>query len=215
VIYLNDQLLSTERIISALRQEEKKFPEIAVRELIANALIHQDLSSIGDSAMVEVFIDRIEITNPGIPLVDPLRFIDEPPKSRNEQMASCLRRFSICEERGSGIDKVVAAIEHFRLPAPEFLVTHNHFRVILFAARSLASMTKNDKIRACYQHACLCHVSGNDMTNSSLRSRFGISDNNYPMASRIITDTLVAKLIKLRDPNNKSKKHSRYVPFWA
>ncbi len=54
--------------------------------------------------MVEIFDDRIEITNPGEPLVDTQRFIDTPPKSRNETLASMMRRFRICEERGSGID---------------------------------------------------------------------------------------------------------------
>jgi predicted HTH transcriptional regulator len=52
--------------------------------------------------------DRIEITNPGEPLVDPQRFVDSPPKSRNEVLASLMRRFRICEERGSGIDKVIS-----------------------------------------------------------------------------------------------------------
>lgn len=215
VSYLNDQLPTSEKIGAALREERKPFPEISVRELVANALFHQDLSSTGDSPMVEVFSDRIEITNPGTPLVDLLRIIDEPPRSRNEKMAACMRRFHICEERGTGIDKVVNAAEHSHLPAPEFVVTQNHFKAILFADRPLSAMPKEDKIRACYQHACLCHVNQVDMTNSSLRSRFAISEQNYPMVTRIINDTLDAKLIKLRDPSSKSKKFACYLPFWA
>jgi len=215
ISYLNDQLPASEKIGTALREERKMFPEIAVRELVANALFHQDLSSIGDSPMIEVFSDRIEITNPGTPLVDVLRIIDEPPRSRNEKMAACMRRFHICEERGTGIDKVVNAAEHSHLPAPEFVVTQNHFKAVLFAGRQLSAMPKEDKIRACYQHACLCHVNQADMTNGSLRSRFAIAEQNYPMVTRIINDTLAAKLIKLRDPASKSKKFARYVPFWA
>jgi len=68
------------------------YPEIAVRELVANALIHQDFSITGAGPMVEVFGDRVEITNPGEPLIDTLRFIDEPPRSRNEMLASLMRR---------------------------------------------------------------------------------------------------------------------------
>ena len=41
-----------------------------VRELVANALIHQDFFVTGTGPMVEIFDDRIEITNPGAPLVD-------------------------------------------------------------------------------------------------------------------------------------------------
>jgi len=47
--------------------------------------------------MIEVFTDRMEITNPGVPLVDRQRFLDRPPRSRNEAIASFLRRIGICE----------------------------------------------------------------------------------------------------------------------
>jgi ATP-dependent DNA helicase RecG len=76
-------------------------------------------------------------------------------------------------------------------------------------------MSKDDKVRACYQHACLRFVSNEQMTNSSLRERFSIDDKNYSIASRIISDTLEAGLIKSFDPDNTSKKHAKYVPGWA
>ncbi len=87
------------------------FPELAIRELVANALIHQDFSVTGAGPTVEIFDDRIDITNPGEPLVDTQRFLDTPPRSRNEALASLMRRARICEERGSGIDKVVLEVE--------------------------------------------------------------------------------------------------------
>lgn len=75
------QLPANEEIGKALRKETRLYPVIAVRELVANALVHQDLSEIG-FPMIEVFKDRIDISNPGIPLVTPDRFIDAY-KSRN------------------------------------------------------------------------------------------------------------------------------------
>ena len=57
--------------------------------------------------MIEIFSDRMEITNPGLPLVKTDRFLDSPPRSRNEALASFMRRIHICEERGTGIDKIV------------------------------------------------------------------------------------------------------------
>ena len=215
VDYINDQLPKNEQIGPALRKEVSMYPEIAVRELVANAIIHQDFASTGDSPMVEVFSDRIEITNPGTPLIDTLRFIDEPPQSRNEALAAFMRRLNICEERGSGIDKVIFQVEFFQLPPPEFLVTQKHTKAILFAPKELTKMDKKDKIRACYQHACLRYVSNDQMTNTSLRERFSIKDKNYPIASRIIADTIDAGLIKPYDPESTSRKHAKYVPFWA
>jgi ATP-dependent DNA helicase RecG len=50
--------------------------ELAVRELVANAIIHQDFSLRGTGPMIEVFTDRMEITNPGVPLVQTERFLD-------------------------------------------------------------------------------------------------------------------------------------------
>ena len=61
---------SNEVIEHSLRKTVPMFPEIAVRELVSNALIHQDFSVIGAGPMVEIFDDRIEITSPGEPLVD-------------------------------------------------------------------------------------------------------------------------------------------------
>jgi predicted HTH transcriptional regulator len=126
-----------------------------------------------------------------------------------------MRRVNICEERGSGIDKVVFQVEIFQLPAPDFLDLGRHTKAILFAHKKLADMAKEDRIRACYLHACLRYVSNDKMTNASLRERFGIDDRNYPMASRIIADTVDAGFVRRSDPESKSKKHAKYVPFWA
>jgi len=116
--FVNGLLPSNEVISQALRKTVPIFPELAVRELVANALIHQDFFVTGAGPMVEIFEDRIEITNPGPPLVDTQRLVDTPPRSRNEALASLMRRIGICEERGSGWDKVVFQTELYQLPAP-------------------------------------------------------------------------------------------------
>ena len=126
-----------------------------------------------------------------------------------------MRRLGVVEERGSGIDKVVFYVEAFQLPAPDFLVSEHHTKVILYGPRRFAAMTKGDRIRACYQHASLQCVSGQQMTNASLRVRFGISDSNYSMASRIIADTLESGLIRPYDAGSKSRRDARYIPFWG
>ena len=215
ISYINDQLPQNEQIGQALRKEVRMYPEIAVRELVANALIHQDFGITGAGPMVEIFTDRMEISNPGQPLIDTLRFIDEPPRSRNEALAALMRRMNICEERGSGIDKVIFNVEVFQLPAPDFRVAGDSTVAVLYGPRKFAQMDREERVRACYQHACLQHVSGKRMTNSSLRKRLGIEDKNYPMASRIIKDSISAKLIKPYEERIRSKKDASYVPFWA
>lgn len=215
VRYINEQLPSTEVMGPAFRREVRTFPKIAVRELVANCLIHQDFSMIGDGPKIEIFADRVEITNPGRPLIDPLRFVDEPPQSRNEILAGLMRRINICEERGSGIDKTLFELELHQLPAPEFRVTDQHTVAVLFAPAPLDRMAKRDRVRACYLHACLKQVSNEAMTNESLRTRLNIADKDYPKASRIIRETIEDNLVKPHDPLSKSRKHARYRPFWA
>ena len=208
--WINDQLPQNEQIGQALREKVRLYPEVAIRELVANALIHQDFNLTGTGPMIELFSGRMEITNPGLPLVDPLRFIDEPPRSRNEALAGLMRRMNICEERGSGIKKVITAVEAFQLPAPDFRTTPQHTVAVLFAPRVFADMDRQERIRACYQHTCLRQVSGNRMTNSSLRQRLKIE--NHSVASRIIRDTIDADLIRRA---GGSTRDASYVPFWA
>jgi predicted HTH transcriptional regulator len=212
--YINDQLPQNEQIKQALRSEVRRYPEIAIRELVANALIHQDFNVTGTGPMVEIFVNRMEISNPGAPLIDPLRFIDEPPRSRNETLAALMRRMRVCEERGSGIDKVICAVEAFQLPAPDFRVAGASTVAVLYGPRGFADMDRGERIRACYQHACLQYVSGKRMTNASLRERLGIEESNYPLASRVIRDTIAAELAKPYGEGS-SPRTASYVPYWA
>jgi len=209
------QLLPSHEIIEhAFRREISMFPELAIRELVANAMIHQDFHIRGTSIMIEMFSNRIEITSPGLPLVKTDRFLDSPPKSRNEAIASFMRRVKICEERGSGIDRVVIQTEIYQLPAPVFRTTDEHTQAILFAHKELKEMDKSERVRACYLHAALRYVQNSPMTNTTLRERFAIDVKNSAIVSRIISDTMVAKLVRCHDETVGTKAR-KYIPWWA
>ena len=212
--YVHGLLPANEVIERALRKTVPMFPELAVRELVANALIHQDFFTTGAGPMVEIFNDRIEITNPGEPLVDIERFVDTPPKSRNDLLASQMRRFRICEERGSGIDKVVAQVEMYQLPAPLFEVPQGFTRTVLFAHKPLTAMDSSERVRACYLHACLKYVMRDYLTNTSLRIRFGIEEHNRSTVSRLIKEAMDANAIACFDPS-AAPKQRKYLPWWA
>lgn len=147
-------------------------------------------------------------------LVDTDRFVDTPPKSRNEALASLMRRFHICEERGSGIDKVVEQVDIFQLPAPLFQVPGAFTRAILFAHKALSDMDKVDRVRACYLHACLRYVMQQPVNNTSIRERFGISKENSAQASRLLKEALESEYIVIRDPEVGSRSRT-YLPYWA
>lgn len=185
---------------------------MAIRELIANALIHQDMTIDGAGPTVELFRDRLEIVNPGAPLVEPDRFIDCAPRSRNEALASSMRRMGLCEEMGTGIDKVVDAVEREQLPPPDFRAEKNATRVTLYGFRRFADMTSAERVRACYRHATLRYLKGQWMRNASLRGRFGVSARNAAQISQVIRRTLDAKLIRIADPE---RPRAGYLPSWA
>ena len=211
---IHDLLPTNEVIEEAIRKTAPRFPDPAVRELVANALIHQDFFITGAGPMVEIFEDRIEITNPGAPLVDTQRLVDSPPRSRNESLASFMRRVGICEERGSGWDKIVFQSELHQLPAPLAEVVEDNTRVVLFAPRPLSSMDKTERVRATYFHACLRYVNRGYVTNSSVRERFGIAARNSAQASRLIAEAIDEGVIVPDDPK-AALKLRRYAPWWA
>lgn len=213
--YIMEKLPRNEVIKDAIRQDVPLYPEIAIRELIANALIHQDLTISGVNPMIEIYDNRIEISNSGKPLIDIKRLIDYQPKSRNEKLSHLMRMMGICEERGSGIDKVIEYIELYQLPAPKFIEESDFFKVVLFAPLSFEDMDKKDRIRAAYQHCCLQYMKQEYMTNSTLRERFGIEDGRHSKVSKIIKDAIEQGQVKVADPNNKSTKHIKYVPYYV
>ncbi|MEU4390605.1 ATP-binding protein [Kribbella sp. NPDC023855] len=214
VRYISDLLPENEQISEALRTSHPLYPDLALRELIANALVHQDLAIHGSGPMIEMFDDRLEITNPGVPLVQPERFVDSPPQSRNERLARAMRQMGICEERGSGWDKVLFEIEYNQLPPPLVEVTEMHTKVILFAPRPLPSMEHDDRVRAVYQHACLSYVNRQAVNNASIRRRFAIAEHNKALASRLLREAVAAGYIVVYD-SSAGPRSIRYVPFWA
>ena len=178
-------------------------------------MIHQNFDIQGMTLSVEIFGNRLTITNPGVPLIDTNRFIDMPPKSRNEKVAQSMFLFNLCEKRGSGMDRAVAGVEEMRLPPIKIERGEDFTRITLYPERKYLDMSKTEKIQACYQHACLLFEDGTKMTNLSLRERLSIGKNNSAVASRIINDTINAGLIKLADESSGSKRYSAYIPYYA
>jgi predicted HTH transcriptional regulator len=215
VDYIMKNLPQQEIIKGAIRENRTGYPRRTVREFLANSLVHQDFTIIGSQVMVEIFTDRIVITNPGSPLNDVNRFIDLPPHSRNEDLAQSLLLLNICERRGSGVDRAIEALERALMPPPKFTKGDFFTRIFIYGPQKLSAMSRQDKIRACYQHCCLLHEDNREMTNQSVRERFEIDKKNYSIASRIIADTVSAGLVKVATPENESRKLASYIPFYA
>ncbi|OAI16557.1 hypothetical protein A1359_07880 [Methylomonas lenta] len=214
--FLKGILPGSEVIKHALRTDASMYSEIALRELIANALIHQDFTIRGSGPMIEIFADRIEISSPGklLPGKKIDRLIRATPESRNEVLAAAFRRFNICEERGSGFEKAITGIELFGLPPLKMEETDSSFKVIMYSPKTFAEMTREERIEACYQHSIIQYYGAGGMNNASLRKRFGMHEKQSSQISRLIKEAMNEGKIKPKDPES-SQKFAVYWPYWV
>ena len=207
---------SREILDGAVRSTRYACPIEAVREVLSNALIHQDLSLTGMNVSIEIFDDRIIISNPGSLLVKKDRLVDAAPISRNEMLARTMRRLELCEELGTGWDRIVEFCEDRFLCTPDVHTDERNTSVTIPYERMFLDMTADERIWSCYMHACVMHEKNKRMTNSSLRIRFGLDPTgaNSVAISRLIKTACEAGLVKPYD-EDASLKNSSYIPYWA
>lgn len=206
-----------ERLDGMFRRVDTMFPRAAVRELLANTVIHQELSDAHRYPEVHIFDDRLEFTNPGGILVPEDRLLNALPKTRNNQLVGALRLMDICEEEGTGWDIVIAACEEAHLLPPEVRSSdEGGTEITLFGTGTFERMTKAQRQSAAYWHACLLFAQRSSMNNQSLRARFGLDDSKRSRlaVSRLIRECCDAELIKEEDPD-AGNRYRRYIPFWA
>lgn len=204
-------LPAREVIDGAFRKTIREYPTVAIREALANAIIHQDFTLRGMNLSVEIFDDRVEISNPGTVLVDTYRIVNAKPQSRNEKLSDIMRRMHLCEELGTGWDKIVDSCETYLLPAPTIAESGNSTCVTIRGTKPFKDMTSDERLHACYMHACSRYAKGESVTNASLRERFGLDQSNSSAVtvSRIIKRALEAGVLK---PNGQT---NHYIPGWA
>jgi ATP-dependent DNA helicase RecG len=211
--FIMRRLPREERIIEGVRRSSSVYSEIAIREIIANALIHQDFTITGAGPLVEIYENRIEVINPGNSLIEADRIIDER-QSRNEKFASTMRELGICEERGGGIDKAIIEIEQMRLPAPEFYPSDRSMRVVIFGPKKFAELSKADKVWSCFCHCVVRWLKRDYMSNTTLRERFSLTSAEYQAVSGVIFAARKEGRIVAAE-EGQGKRNARYVPYWA
>jgi len=125
-----------------------------------------------------------------------------------------MRRLGICEELGSGWDRIVLDSEAYKLPAPKIIEYEESTRVTVYAAIAFPDIGYAEKLRACYLHATIRFINEGYLTNTSLRDRFGLTQSHAAMVSRLIRDAVNQGLIKPLDPTT-APRYMKYVPYWA
>jgi predicted HTH transcriptional regulator len=215
--FIMSSIPSSEVLDGAFRRIEYSYPEAAVRELLSNVVMHQDLSDTTAGPTVGIYENRIEFSNPGIPLVPIERLLNARPRTRNPLLVDIMRQMDLCEEDGTGWDIAVDACESANLPAPQAECDEDlGTKVTLFCGRAFQRMTKAERMNAVYWHACLLYAQGESMSNQTLRERFGLdgSRKNVVAVSRLIRECVDRELVREED-EDASDKFRRYIPYWG
>ena len=206
-----------EELDGMFRKVRHAFPRAAVRELLSNTVIHQDLANSMQYPEVHIFTHRIEFANPGVSLIPVERLLNALPKTRNGRLVNVLRLMDICEEEGTGWDVVIEACEEAHLRSPEVRTDEQDGTVVtLFDVEGFSDMTKQQRKEAVYWHACLCYARREAMSNQSVRERFGLDDSRSSRlaVSRLIRECCEEGLIREEDPT-VGTRYRRYIPAWA
>ena len=215
--YIMSAIPAQEYSDGAFRRLRYAYPQPAVRELLSNCAIHQDLAITSAGPLVQIYQNRIVFSNPGASLIPPNRVLNAQPKTRNNMLAGILRQMDLCEEGGTGWDRAVAACEAVHISAPRIESDEElGTKVTLFQGLAYERMTKAERLDALYWHACLMYEQGESFNNQSLRLRFGLPDaaKNTVAMSRLIREACDLGIIKEED-EGAGAKFKRYIPAWA
>ena len=204
------QMDGQQAIRGMLREHDDFAPEVALRELLANAIIHQDFTQTG-CVSIKIFSNRISITNPGVPLLKASEMIHGN-ESRNPGLMQAMRRLRLSEERGTGIDKAIIAINAAGTAPIEYVVGGGCTEAIMWPLLPYENLSDWHKELACFQHCEICFINNDYMSNESLRHRFNLDDSNRKEITRLINKMIAKGIIKQIDGNSIAKKHARYVP---
>jgi len=129
--YLKSKLNTQIIITGGPHQKKLELPEKALREALANAIGHRDYNVQGAKILVEISLDRVEITNPG-GLVKGLKKEDFGKKSlsRNNLLFGLLQRINLVENVGTGIRRMREEMKNYGLTGPEFEISEDWFTII-------------------------------------------------------------------------------------
>lgn len=135
------------------RRDEPEIPVEVFREAVVNAAVHREYSApfYGQAVTIDIYSDRVEITNPGgLWGGKTLKNLDDgQSRCRNATLLKLLSvlsypdgRGSFAEGQGSGIGLMVREMKSRALGAPEFKAGLDYFTVIL--PRGGAELAENN-----------------------------------------------------------------------
>lgn len=117
---------------TGLREDVYVLPEVAFREALANAVAHRDYMVGSSCVNIDLYADRVEMSNPGESLVS-IRDLDKTDsRARNPILMEYLKAFDITDKSARGILTIRQAARKKGLLDPKFENVSGSFKVTLY-----------------------------------------------------------------------------------
>lgn len=193
--------------VSGKRTDVPEYPVVAVREVLLNALVHRDYSTHTEGMPIQLimYADRLEVQNPGGLYgrlsIDQLGHVQ--PDTRNPVLATAMETLGLTENRYSGIPTIRKELHQAGLPKPEFVDTHDSFRVVLKKqegpAPKIGAESEDDLMRFCLE----------PKSRSEIARFLGLSSTAY--VTRVHIAPLIRKgYLAMTIPQKPRSKFQRY-----
>lgn len=117
-------------------------PEVAIRETLANAIVHRDYTTHRSRIQVDVYANRVEFKNPGKSLVPIDKIETSHPHTRNPLLMGFLKDLEITEHRGRGIRTIRNSLRQAHLAEPLFANEYDWFAATIYSS---AFITEDDQ----------------------------------------------------------------------
>jgi ATP-dependent DNA helicase RecG len=198
--YVMAAMRKSSLIEGPLRRDIPEYPQVALREALANAVAHRDYSSYvrGTPIDIKMFADRLEVRSPGGLFGNvTLDNIEDEHSTRNARLMRMMEDLHIVENRGSGIKAMVAALRQANLEPPKF----NDRRASFLVAFRNHTLMSPDAIRWLNQFAALALNDRQRVALVYLRQHDRITNADYRRLNRVETVAAGQELRGLVDTN--------------
>ena len=186
MLFLRKHLNVSSTIRGIRRTDEYELPLEALREAVANAIVHRDYTVRGTDLSIRVFPDRVEIANPAkIPPGTRLSELEGVSIRRNELIADMFFRLHVVERAGTGMGKMRSLMRSMGLGAPRIRL--GLFYRIAFmrpgkrdTAKDTGKDTAKDTGKLSAKQATIMRLIGEDphITADAIAAKIGINLRN-------------------------------------
>jgi len=199
---LQQNIWAIPKIQGVKREDILAYPEVVLREVITNSIVHRDYRKMHLPVKVAMFSNRVEISNPGglMPGLTTLNLVHRR-DWRNPLLAELMKKFGFGDMDGQGIDRLYAETLSIRVPPPVFLDDQNSFTVTLSAPKTFEAFTPEEKRLM----IIILAIMQDNIDNESVRNCFGVSREKATTLIQAMTSGHIL------EKSSTSRKYAKYI----